>query len=294
MTSSQSPPPSIANTAALIVSYYPDHDFQQQLAALTAQFAAVFWVDNTADTAADPILNIDTALHYLPQNSNIGLAAALNVGGEAALRAGFDWVITFDQDSDPVADFLEQHIACWNQSELQPFILGCNYFDVADRASPRFRKGGYVRECTTVITSGCLMFLPHWREMGMFCDGYFIDGVDHEICLRARSRGLVVARHGWVLMQHRIGEKTAGFRFFPYAHPALRKYYSTRNGVCNIRRYSSTDPLWVLRKCLSLCWELIILLLLESDKGLKIKAMRRGFADALKGKAGRAPDDFSA
>ena len=90
MTSSQSPPPSIANTAALIVSYYPDHDFQQQLAALSTQFAAVFWVDNTADTAADPILNIDTALHYFPQNSNIGLAAALNVGGEAALRAGFD------------------------------------------------------------------------------------------------------------------------------------------------------------------------------------------------------------
>ena len=71
-------------------------DFQQQLAALSTQFAAVFWVDNTADTAADPILNIDTALHYFPQNSNIGLAAALNVGGEAALRAGFDRVITFD------------------------------------------------------------------------------------------------------------------------------------------------------------------------------------------------------
>ena len=292
MTSS--PPPSIANTAALIVSYYPDQDFQQRLAALSRQFSAVFWVDNTADTAAAPMLKINNTLHYFPQKSNIGLAAALNVGGDEALRAGFDWVITFDQDSDPVPDFLEQHIACWKQSKSQPFIFGCNYYDVADHASPRFRKGEYVRKCPTVITSGCLMFLPIWREVGMFCDDYFIDGVDHEICLRARSRGLVVARHGRVLMQHRIGEKTADFKLLPYTHPALRKYYSTRNGVRNIRRYSLTDPLWVLRKCLSLGWELIILLLLEPDKELKIKAMRRGFVDALKGKSGRSLDDFSA
>ena len=294
MITSQPPAPSTTNTVALIVSYHPDPEFKQRLAALSSQFTAVFWVDNTAYTSADPLLNTDNALHYFPQDSNIGLAAALNVGCDSALRAGFEWVITFDQDSNLAAEFLEQHIACWKKSELHPFILGCNYFDSVSRDFPRFKEGAYVRTCPTVITSGCLMFLPLWKELGMFSADYFIDGVDHEICLRARAKGLVVARHGRVLMRHQIGDKTTVCSFLPYPHQALRMYYITRNGISNIRRYWATDPLWVLRKMLSLCWELLALLLLESDKKLKTKAIRRGFSDALKGTLGRAPEDFSA
>jgi len=286
------PAPAAASTAAVIVSYHPDETFDRRLALLSAQFAAVFWVDNTPDPISGRLPRSDDGVYYLPQGENIGLDCALNRGCDAAVSAGFDWVVTFDQDSEIVADFLEQQIACWHRSPARTSILGCNYSDGGTGDRCRFVEGSYVVECATVITSGCLMCLSHWSMLGKFCEGYFIDGVDHEICLRARSRQLVVARHGRVLMQHQIGERSAGCRFLPYLHSPVRKYYGMRNGVRNIIQYAASEPLWSLRKCLSLAWEVLAVLLLESGKQPKIKAMLRGLADGVKGRMGVASDEL--
>ncbi len=288
------PVPAAAGTAAVIVSYHPDEDFDRRLALLSGQFAAVFWVDNTAGSMVERQTRSDGGVYYLPQGENTGLDCALNRGCDAAVSAGFDWVVTFDQDSEVAADFLAQQIAFWHLSQARVFLLGCNYSDGGDggRSRSRFSQGSYVVECATVITSGCLMCLSHWSKLGKFCEGYFIDGVDHEICLRARSRHLVVARHGRVLMQHRIGERSAANRLLPYLHSPVRKYYGMRNGVRNSIQYASNEPLWSLRKCISLAWEVVVVLFLESGKQAKLKAMLRGVADGVTGRMGVAPDDL--
>jgi len=287
------PSPDIANTAAVIVSHYPDEVFSRRLAVLNGQFAAIYWVDNTPGAAEQRESHCEQGVHYLSRGINTGLASALNMGCETALNAGFNWVVTFDQDSDVAADFLLQQIACWGKSDSPTFILGCNYADGANLDSPRFREGDYVIACPTVITSGCLMCLSLWSELGKFCDDYFIDGVDHEICLRGRTRGLVVARHGRVLMQHRIGERSANYRIFPYLHAPVRKYYSMRNGIRNIIQYASNEPAWAARKCVTLAWEVVIALLIEPDKRQKSRAMLRGLRDGVRGKMGVAPDGLS-
>jgi rhamnosyltransferase len=137
------------------------------------------------------------------------------------------------------------------------------------------------------------MSLPQWRTLGGFRADYFIDGVDHELCLRARGGGLIVARHGRVLMQHRIGEKAAGIRLLPYMHPPLRKYYSMRNGVRNIVAYAGSEPLWTARKSATLAWEMIVVMLLEADKWAKLNAMMRGLNDGWRGRMGAAPEDLA-
>lgn len=285
----QLPTPTVANTAAVVVSYYPDQAFAERLASLRSQFAAIFWVDNTPQSTAATDNSMEAGVHYLSRGMNLGLAGGLNLGCDAALQTGFDWAVTFDQDSEPNADFLVRQIACWEMSDSPPFMLGCNYKDDTGRDSPRFAETNRTVECATVITSGSLMCLPLWSELGKFCEGYFIDGVDHEICLRARARQLVVARHGRMLMQHKIGEQAGGYRFLPYQHPPARKYYGMRNGVRNIIQYARTEPAWALRKCITLTWEIIAALLWEPDKRLKLKAMLRGLIDGVKGKMGAAP-----
>ena len=287
------PKPDITNTAAVIVSYYPDDRFAERLARLSKQFAAVYWVENTPGAAIETSQRRDDKVSYLSQGLNAGLATALNMGCEAALTAGFKWVVTFDQDSDVADDFLPQQIACWKKSDPTTFVLGCNYTDAEDFDSPRFKAGNHVITCTTVITSGCLMCLPAWNELGKFRDDYFIDGIDHEICLRGRSRGLVVARHGQVLMKHRIGERSANYRIFPYLHTPVRKYYGMRNGIRNIIQYASKEPMWAARKCSTLSWEIIVALLLEPDRRRKSRAIFRGLRDGVKGKMGTAPEELS-
>ena len=285
--------PDIANTAAVIVSFHPDEHFSARLERLSDQFVAVYWVDNTPGVALEKEHHGIQRTHYLSRNVNAGLATALNMGCAAALEAGFEWVVTFDQDSDIADDFLLQQVTYWALSESSPFILGCNYSDGPNAQSSRFTEGDDVVICPTVITSGCLMSLPLWNELGQFRDDYFIDGVDHEICLRGRSRALIVARHGRVLMKHSIGERSANYRIFPYLHTPVRKYYSMRNGVRNIASYAANEPAWAARKCVTLAWEIVIALLFESDRWRKSTAMFRGLRDGIRGKMGIAPDKFS-
>ncbi len=287
------PTPDIANTAAVIVSYYPDELFAGRLARLSDQFAAVYWVDNTPEAAIEKEHNCEQRVQYLSRGINTGLASALNMGCEAALKAGFKWVVTFDQDSDVAADFLLRQIACWEKVDAPAFMLGCNYSDGENLDSPRFREGNHVTTCPTVITSGSLMCLSLWSELGEFRDDYFIDGVDHEICLRGRAEGLVVARHGRVLMKHRIGQRSANYRVFPYLHSPVRKYYGMRNGIRNIVQYASNEPAWAARKCATLAWEVVIALLLEPDRRRKSRAMFRGLRDGVRGEMGIAPDELS-
>jgi len=288
------PTPEIANTAALIISFYPDEKFAGRLKRLTSQFPAVFWVDNTPGATVDNEHQHEPRVHYLSRNLNAGLATALNMGCEAALDEGYKWAVTFDQDSDVTDDFLVQQIACWKQSNPRTFALGCNYSDGTNtEEAPRFREGRQIVVCPTVITSGCLMSLSAWKALGGFRDDYYIDGVDHELCLRGRKRGFTVARHGRVLMKHRIGERSANHKIFPYLHPPMRKYYAIRNGIRNIIQYSSSEPVWAARKCATLAWEVLAALLFEPDKRRKSRAMFRGLHDGVRAKMGVAPDELS-
>lgn len=287
------PKAEVTNTAAVVVSYYPDKDFGERLTKLRKQFASVYWVDNTPGAAVGSKHLNDLDVNYISQGVNAGLGTALNMGCTAALKDGFEWVVTFDQDSDIAADFLSQQIAAWHEAASTTFILGCNYSDGDSVDTPRFRAGDYVVACKTVITSGCLMCLPVWDDLGRFRDDYFIDGIDHEICLRGRSKGLVVARHGRVLMKHRIGERSANYRIFPYLHTPVRKYYSMRNGVRNIIRYAPSEPVWAIRKSATLAWEVVIALLLEPDRRKKMRAMFRGLRDGLISRMGVAPDNLA-
>jgi rhamnosyltransferase len=230
--STRLPAAEVANTAAVIVSFHPDEDFGERLTKLRRQFAAVYWVDNTPGAAVGSKHLSDLDVDYISQGVNSGLGTALNMGCTAALKNGFEWVVTFDQDSDISADFLGQQLAAWQESDSAAFMLGCNYSAGDKVDEPRFKVGDYVVVCKTVITSGCLMCLPVWDDLGKFRDDYFIDGIDHEICLRGRSRGLVVSRHGRVLMKHRIGERSANYRILPYLHTPVRKYYKLCSAGC--------------------------------------------------------------
>ena len=59
------PEPDITNTAAVIVSYYPDDRFAERLARLSKQFAAVYWVENTPGAAIETKQRRDDKVSYL-------------------------------------------------------------------------------------------------------------------------------------------------------------------------------------------------------------------------------------
>src|ERR1051325_8571786 len=125
------------NTAAIVISFFPDSDFANRIALLCAQFCCVIIVDNTAIENHEfpyyesPVVTIKNKI-------NLGIAAALNLGVSKANDLGFNWVVTFDQDSSILPGFLDELIRIQNFLKSENVVIGSNFFD-GSRGKPSYR-----------------------------------------------------------------------------------------------------------------------------------------------------------
>lgn len=280
------------NTAAIVVTYFPDELVTVRIQALLMQFSKVFVVDNSAPrTAANPLeLLHDDRIHIRLNSSNLGLATALNQGMRDALDHGYAWGVTFDQDTLASQNLLETLIKIQNSIGRVRLIIGSNYHDVC-RGKLRSVCQALWQTRKTVITSGMLFPLSPAQHIGGFRDDYFIDSVDHEFCLRARAHNFQIAMSCDPLMEHTIGNVPAysiGWlrNFMPYNHPPQRKYYMIRNTLRTVGLYWSWEPLWCLRQLIRLNVEFAAAVLFEDRRREKLAACITGLRHALQGRAG--------
>lgn len=287
-------PPRVDNTALVVVTYNPDSSFIERIQSAASQFGRVFLIDNSEAEKLD-LRRLDPGMFEITHNQeNIGLAKALNMACEQARGFGFDWVVTLDQDTELYPGFFQGMLDAWKQTSSLTALLGCNYYNVA-RSAFRVRPTDFphTRRQTTVITSGCLTYLPIWSAIGKFRGEYFIDSIDHEYCLRVRQAGFVVAISSQAGMKHVIGNQleyhAAVARWAPYRHSIWRKYTSTRNSLRTVIDYGTREPRWCAKKLLGMFVELIAIIILEPDKRLRLRAFFVGLLHGYQGKLGSVP-----
>lgn len=285
------------SVCAIVVAYFPDKEFDARIRGLLPQVARVVVVDNTPDESTIPCLKKrfqDAAkVHLIENRANPGISIALNQGLEHALKGGYKWILTLDQDTqcypDMVATLLKVSEAC----NLKPAVIGGNYLDPRNNG-PFVPIGGAedFLEQKTVITSGCLVDAGVAAEIGGFRDDYFIDQVDHEFCLRMRARDHKVVISRKPVMNHSVG-RPGGARLpilgvLPN-HPPLRKYYIARNTVVTIADYWRQEPVWCLRRLVRLLLGLGLMALLEEQRFSKVRAFAGGIVDGLRRRMGPCP-----
>lgn len=288
------PPKKNSTIAAIVITYFPDAEFPQRLRVLLDQFPEVIIVDNGSQgESLQMLLQLPESNTTLIRNAaNEGIAAALNQGVTYATDKGHACVVTFDQDTLIQADFLVNLLHGWNELGNPIAIIGNNYLD-NHRSRTRYSAttNQPCAEVTTVISSGMFFPLSLTNEIGGFLDELFIDGVDHEFCLRARKHGYKV----WLLlkpaMRHEIGRPMATGnrllrRFLPYNHPPFRKYYIARNTLHNIRVYWKQEPLWCIKRIGALILKLIAASL-HAQRREHLKALLKGMADGVHNRPGK-------
>lgn len=288
--------PSTPNTqtAAIVVTFFPDAEFAQHLHLLQGQFPEVILVDNGSQgETLQMLLQLPKTNTTLIRNTdNKGIAAALNQGISCATDKGYTCVVTFDQDTSIQSNFLTALLERWNELGSPVAIIGNNYLD-NHRSRTRFNVNDRhpYSEVTTVISSGMFFPLALTSKIGGFLEVLFIDGVDHEFCLRARRHGFKV----WLLlepgMRHEIGSPMITGnrflkRFLPYNHPPLRKYYIARNTLYNIRTYWKYEPLWCIKRVGALMLKLIVATF-HAQRKEHLKALLHGMSDALGNRFGK-------
>ena len=98
---------------AVIPTFDPGPYLIRCTAALAEQVDRVFLIDDGSQASFEPLLRDLEArgmsLHREPVNR--GIASALNRGVRLAMESGFEWVLTFDQDSEASADLVDRLFA---------------------------------------------------------------------------------------------------------------------------------------------------------------------------------------
>lgn len=264
--------------AAVVVLYHPDDNLRENLASYASDVSVVYLIDNsTAPLASIPCQGAE----YLWTGENRGISAALNLAAGKAIAAGFDYLLTMDQDSRALPGMVSMLLE-WCAPDVglvAPYLL--------TRPGDKPPAGSACHQVRTVMTSGSILNLKVYQKVGPFRDDFFIDFVDIEYSLRLQKGGYKVLQAESACLEHHVGRRIGLGCLSVTTHTPLRKYYKSRNRFQVGREYAADFPLFVWWDRFRFLLESVRLLLFEPQKTDKLRMMLRGYRDYRHGVFGK-------
>ncbi len=300
---------------AVVVTYQPTESVLiAQLDKLSTQVARIIIVDNASDPLIQTWLMSYATAHaaiceliILPDN--MGIAEAQNQGIARVRALAFPYVLLMDQDSQPEPDMVAQLLQSYQSlrhSGIRVAVIGAMFRDsISGQCSEHIR---YARlriarvSCQQqpylpvdfVIASGSLIGMDALAAIGDMDARLFIDHVDTEWVLRAKSLGWQVYGHCGASMTHSLGEARVRvwfgrWREVPLHHP-FRYYYIFRNSILLYRR-AYTGWHWKWLDIIRLLQMMVFMGVFIPGRRQRWRFILRGIVDGLRGISGRLPHD---
>lgn len=289
---------------AVVVTYQPDREaLTALLEALAAQVDSIVVVDN----ASRALPELVQPAQLIRLTRNLGVAAAQNIGLQAATAAGAQAVLLLDQDSIPGDTMMTELLAALQAATkggVRVAAVGPQVVDAQGRIEGfvHFRRGRYEAvtagdgqawvDCDMLIASGSLIPLAALQEIGNMDEQLFIDKVDTEWSLRAAARGYSLIGAPRARLYHRLGVRQVRLWFFGWRelalHSPFRYYYMVRNGML-LRRLPHTRGAWRRADCRQLLSILLYFGMLAPGRWASLRMMARGLHDGLRGVDGPLP-----
>lgn len=298
--------------ACVVVTFNPD---PRELALLIARLAesqvSIYVVDNWfSDKSLEGTKAICSGyrdyVHLIPLDKNYGIAKALNTGVDMARNAKHDWVLLLDQDSLPLKGLLEEMQAVVERLAAcgeQVAAIGPRLYDPRSGVFHKFFKlrygiwqatgccagTGELIPCEFINSSGSLIFLRHWHEIGPFNEDFFIDHVETEWYMRVRHLGLKC--YGYCsksYMTHYMGDAVSrywwwGWRYMPRRAPQ-RHYTIVRNAIW-MWRMQHTPIAWSISNGLKILFTLGYFSLFDHQRREQFFFIVKGIRDGVFGRS---------
>lgn len=259
--------------------------------ALAEHAYPVVVVVNQAESAQIAALSALTHVYVIENDCNVGLATALNQGlGFAFGELGLSYVVTLDQDSVPDMT-LPRRLAAEFES-ASSLKLACLGPMLIDRKSVNAtysyeQQNEGILHPRSIPTSGTLIPRDAWQTVGPMLDALFIDGIDHEWCFRAYSKGYRVGISKQVSMLHDMGD--TGIRVFgrykPIHRSPVRHYFIVRNTLylCSL----SYVPFgWKVAEMVKTVRRMVVYLGVSTDRMKTLRLIVRAVQDGVRGRLG--------
>ncbi|MBI2769633.1 MAG: glycosyltransferase [Burkholderiales bacterium] len=290
---------------ACVVCWRAAPDSIAQLVELLApQVECIVLVDNAASVAPGLQALAAPNVSCIASGGNKGTAGAMNLAWQRALAAGAHALISFDQDSRPAPGMVGSLLAAYasQASQAAPFAaIGPAWTDARSGRAMRvlLPVSGSRRHAAPdaagvvasdhVITSGCLIPSAAYLHVGPYDEGLFLDYVDIEWCLRARSLGWQVGIDTACRMSHAIGDRVISFAGRSLMlHAPVRNYLLLRNHLLLWpRRF--IGRMWLVSDLLQVAARMAASLLLAPPRLQRLRWLARGLRDGLRGRGGPPP-----
>lgn len=281
-----------------VVLYNPDLErLHENLRSIRDQVDLIIFVDNSSlniKNIEDMIKN-EAKVELIKNDSNLGIAAALNQIAQFALNTGYDWVYLLDQDSISSPTIManyEKYTFDNKVALLTPYIIDINKSSIEDYQSqdmPDYSMANWA------ITSGSLIRLTVWEQIGRFSEYLFIDSVDIDYSIRLNINGYKQLRinNEYLLQEVGNAEKTSFYRLhkdnigqwrwirhYRSNHSSIRYYYMIRNNIILVKKYLKYRNIF---KSISFIGIFAISkILFEKNKWEIANMVFKGFADGIK------------
>lgn len=273
--------------AAVVVLYNPVQEEIDNIKSYLQYVSKVYVVDNSYNDDAKSLLPKSEKISYIPNYDNLGIAAALNIGIKKAIKEGYDWILTMDQDTNFIDNTFMQFLNSIPQDIMK------NYGIITPWHKTRLHDPKPKEDIdypTDVMTSGNLLNTSIYQKIGEFKEELFIDGVDIDYCFRLRINGYKIMRINTIELRHNLGDikyvSFFGREVLCTNHNHVRRYYIARNYLYIKKWYNSIDYEYCTINARQRRW-IIKILLFETDKLRKIKNIILGKIDYYRGITGR-------
>ena len=298
---------------AIICYYAEPRQLHSLLSSVHSQAAQLLVVDNSAadlsvQQVTEPITQPFPNCLYLPQTENLGVARGYNLAAEWAQQHHFSHILLLDQDSLPDHDMVERLLsaeATLTGQGVRIATVAPRYSDGRDKdihstfrrfngfAVKRFschstRNQPPLIEVDQAISSGSLISLPALAQIGPMDEAFFIDLVDTEWVLRARSMGYLSYGVCDAHMRHQIGDR---FIHLPIIgrniaiHSPLRLYYLVRNTIFLYKK-PYTPRRWALLDGVNLVVKIGVSFIMADHRWSQLRRVWEGVRDGLSGRGG--------
>lgn len=238
----------MANIIAIIVTYNPSiSELKEQFKVLAPQVDGIIYVDNGSIDFQLPF-QIDRKTKVIYNRENLGLGAAQNIGIREAIAGGATHILLLDDDSTPAPDMIQNLLD--NEANLlseghKLALIGARIMDLhskgRDLSDGILFSGFKIKHVPIVdrpvsvsycIASGSLIPINVFKAIGGINENMFIDGLDIEWCLRARSQGYEIFASHNAILGHRLGN---GDKDKIKSHSPMREYYILRNSIALVK-----------------------------------------------------------
>lgn len=292
--------------AAGIVTYYPELSrLSESINRLDKQVDVVYIVNNTPkpeETFVNFIYGREnTKIKYFTNDSNVGLAKALNQLCEMAIDEGYNWLLLLDQDSLISDNFI---LNIYKYIDTPSVGLFCsNVIEDSLNINHKMTSDDTLAdkeifEVTSAITSGSFINLNFYKLMGGFYEDLFIDGIDNDYSRLLTYNGYKIycLNNNFILHEYGSSEETYFSKIYYKAnrinHPffirrnysKIRVYYQFRNSVILYKRWKKINkpPFYhFVRYIYGLMTQTARFMLVEKNRIRNLVTLVRGLIDGL-------------